>query len=258
MRKPGVLLCVVLLACTKPKNEAKPDDAAPPPATPIASTRPVDASDQARSTVLKWCDALDRHDLAALESVYAPTIDLYGNTVARAAAIDAKKRAFAAAPTFRQSIVGSIALTPDGEAWVATFTKRSGPAASQKDASAKVVVASGAVTVETDAPSEKKAAAESSCESVAGKAVQDLPQVKKLLDDTKKALGKDEHLGGMGPDPEPGGGFSASIGVHHPDRFESQVVYAVDAKGKLTVMVVGEDVAVPPEAAERLAKACAK
>jgi hypothetical protein len=52
------------------------------------------------------------------------------------------------------------------------------------------------------------------------------------------------------------GGVSASLGVHHPDRYEAQVWYGVDASGKLTVTVMGEDVAVPPAALASVARAC--
>lgn len=273
MKMRHAVACLALVSCAKIKTEA-PADASPPVASasaaPAAASvdtttlpRPPTPRDDARNVVLRWSSALDKHDLDTLEKVYAARVDLYGTTVPKSAAIDAKRKAFKATPTFRQSIVGGVALEKKGSEWIATFTKHSGPEASQKDANAKVVLAPGdggalVVTVETDVASEKKAAAAGSCEGVAGKAVQDLPEVKKLLASDEKALGKDDHMGGMGPDPEPGGGFTAALGVHHPDRFESQVVYGVDAKGKLTVTVMGEDVAVPPATSAAVGKACAK
>jgi hypothetical protein len=256
-------LVVVVAAChQEKKTEAVPDASVAPVVTVVDAGVP-EKKDEIRAAVLAWSDALDRHDLAALEAIYAPRVDLYGTSVPRAAAIATKKQAFARTPTFKQSIALPIAIEPRGETFVATFVKRSGPDGKLRDANAKLVLARGdggaiVVTVETDAATEKRGAEASSCEAVAGRVVHALPQVKKLLAEDEKALGKDKHVGGIGPIEDPAGGFTASLGVHHPDRFESQIQYDVDAKGKLTVTVMGEDVTPPAAALAEVAKACAR
>jgi hypothetical protein len=64
-------------------------------------------------------------------------------------------------------------------------------------------------------------------------------------------------LGGVGPEDNGDGTFSASIGVHTNDRFEGRVDYTVDRKtGHLTVSADDETVAVPDDVQHELAIAC--
>lgn len=129
------------------------------------------------------------------------------------------------------------------------------------DVKAMIVVVGGQVLVESDAPSEArvKAARAGSCEATAAKVVGDLPTVKKVIaDDEKELAGRTDgrSVGSLGPIPDEGGGFSAAIGVHSPERFEAQIWYGVDAAGRLSVTYYGEDVAVPAAALAEVERAC--
>lgn len=272
MRAFFLLLVGAVAACSRPSSTDSTDaaHAAAPPASsaaiPAASSATA-AEDAARHVVASWSDALDRHDLVALERVYAPRVKFYGNELDRSAVVAAKRRALAASPTFHQSIVGAVDVAKDGAAFVTTFTKRSGTTKMQ-DVKARVVVEGGLVREESDAPSDARradsgptAAGPSSdgCEAAASSAVFGLPEVKKLLADDQKEVAKAKdgrNLGGIGPIPEESGGFSASLGVHHPDRYEAHLWYSVDGSGKLSVTVMGGDVEVPAAAQQSVQRAC--
>jgi hypothetical protein len=81
--------------------------------------------------------------------------------------------------------------------------------------------------------------------------------VEKLVNELLEASTDDHALGGIGPQDNGDGTFSASIGVHTQDRFEGRVDYTVHrATGHLTVKVDDADVRVPENAQHELANAC--
>ena len=232
----AIFLGLVLVACSKPAPPSVIADAAAPsasvvaPASADADAAHVDQEARARAVVTKWNDALDKHDLDALRALYADRIDFYGHSMTRDAVVTAKQKAFAAAPGFHQSIVGPIDLTHEKGVFTARFQKRSG-GAKQSEVEARIVVDDGKVLVESDrtvnAP--RKSA---SCEEVAGAVVFALPEVKRVIDEDfaeLKSTKSDGNVGGIGPIPEEGGGFSAGIGIHTPERYEAQIWYEVDA-----------------------------
>ena len=215
----------------------------------------------ARKIVAAWSDALDRHDLAALDRLYAPRVKFYGKDAPKSAVVDAKRRALGPASTFHQSIVGAIDVIRDGDAFAATFLKRSG-GSRVSDVKARIVVVDHLVREESDAPSdtrEKREGRGSGCEATASAAVSGLPRVKKVLDDDARELeGKNDgrSMGGLGPIPDDEGGFSASLGVHHSDRYEAQVSYTVDRAGRLSVTIRGEDLPVSSATRSAVERAC--
>ncbi len=280
----GALLALglisLVLAC-KPAPSATSDAGAqiPNDATITASATPTAAAsvaltgttadaggdtEAAKEIVRSWSHALDTHDTAALSPLYAPRVLFYGRDVPRAVVLAAKSRALGPGSTFHQSITSDIAIVRgDNGDMRAAFTKHSG-AGKQLDVAARVGIARGdggalEIVEETDAPTQGRASTIklAGCHLAAAAAVRDVPAVKKLLADTQREIDahySDRSLGGWGPIDEPDG-FSASLGVNQPERFENLVLYGVHA-GKLTVTVMGEDVALPKEKQEAVAKAC--
>ena len=264
MRSCLIFACVLSLSGLAgcPRSEGpvvEQVDASVGPAAASAAPVSSGTEEQAKQMVAAWSDALDKHDVDALAKLYAPRVKFYGKDLPRSTVVDIKRRALGPTSTFHQSIVGPITIAKEGDAFTATFQKRSGTK-TMSDVAARIVIVDQHVREESDAPSEARAAdtKRSSCEAAAGKAVAALPAVAKLLEDDKKALeGKTgSRMGGLGPLSNDEGGFSASLGVHHADRYEAQVWYEVDAKGKLSVTVQGTDVAVPAAAKATVERAC--
>jgi hypothetical protein len=92
----------------------------------MEASAPVTAIESARRVVMAWSDALSRHDVASLESIYAEQVHYYGRPLAKGALLRAKEDALGQAKTFRQEIVGPIVIREEGGGIVASFTKRSG------------------------------------------------------------------------------------------------------------------------------------
>jgi hypothetical protein len=253
MPRVFALSALLLLAgCSRAKQAPAMDGSAP--TTPMASgARATDAAapappeDEARRVVALWSEALDRHDLAALDRLYTPRVNFYGKDLPKSAVVAMKKRVLGSTSTFHQSIVGSIEVTRNGDAFTATFQKHSG-SSRMSDVKASLVIVGGQVREESDAASEAHAkdARRETCEGTASAVVVDLPEVKK----------QGPVMGGLGPIDNDDGGFSAAFGIHHPDRFEAQVWYTVDAVGTLSVTVLGEDIAIPVAAKSKVERAC--
>jgi hypothetical protein len=215
--------------------------------------------------VRAWSDALDRHDLAALERSYGASVVFYGRTRAKAAVMAAKRGAFEKQPAFRQEISGAIALERGGDGRVsATFSKRTGDAVAFSVDTARLVLAPSPggylVVEEADAASLSGAASSASvCESKASEIVNALPDVQRATAEAMKEAEQSDggvRFGGVGPNDDGEGGFVFSLGVHTDERFESRVVASVDRQGTLTVTVLGADVAIPTTAGRSVREAC--
>ena len=88
-----------------------------------------------------WNEALDSHNVAALEPLYFKNICYYGRVVALGEVLKQKKDALGATSTFHQQIVGDVRFVQSQAGFVvARFTKRSGPAARLRDTQARVVL----------------------------------------------------------------------------------------------------------------------
>ena len=283
-------LSLTIAACSRSSGGSSPaasissssaDGAAPAAAT--LDSGPEDLlKTSAQARLRAWNDALDRHDVSALEPLYATSVCLYGRVVARSKAVEAKQKALGPGSTFHQKVVGEAQAQTDSDgAVVLGFVKRSGSGDQLHDIRAKLVMRSetrdGALWIveETDEASqsaevrrdaceaaawrEVKAAAPAgsgACEATAAKVVNELPAVKKFMDDAKKAAAGGAHLGGVGPEDD-GDSFTVGIGFQNPDRFEGHVFYTVVRKtGELTVAVDGEDVVVPSAGLRAVADAC--
>lgn len=283
----AVALVPIGLGCSRDSSRKTPTVLQPPPLPSVSVTPPAYLSDAAenvfadmvRARVDAWSHALDTHDVAALDGLYASRVCLYGRVVPHAAVLDAKRMALATHGTFRQEIVGpqEVLCQPDG-ATVVLFTKRSGPSDHARETSAKLVLRPrpGAprtleVTEEADAPDRVAAARRDSCEaravdpaatgdrceSTASAVVNALPAVKDFAAHALVGAPPGTELGGLGPEDDDAGVLTASIGLHTPERFEARVVYTVDrGAGTLTVTFDGQDLAVPDEARRAVAGAC--
>lgn len=272
MRTPS--LCIVLavamvVGCHSRTNDhAAAGDAAPSPpvAKAMADSGLQAASKQelAKRIVRSWNDALDRHDVDALGTLYAPTVAFYGTDTPRAAVLAAKKRALGSGSTFEQRIASEldVADAPGGGVEV-TFTKRSGRGGKLVDVRAIIVVAgdAAAITQERDAASDARAERqrdERCFEAVRG-TVSALPAVKRILGKVEANLGKfpDHRMGGIGPMRVDDGSVTGALGVHSDERFEAMVWYSVSLDGKLEV-TAPEALAVPPADAARVKVVCAR
>lgn len=134
MNRLWLIAVLALTACPKKapvSNDAGADSAAPAPPAPVDAAPPLPTESavetEAHRVTDAWNAAMNAHDLAALEKVYAKRLELYATSVTRAQAIVSKRAAFAKTPTFEQSIADFVLLPADGDGWRARFTKQSGP-----------------------------------------------------------------------------------------------------------------------------------
>ncbi len=240
---------------------AKPSSAA---ASASVAIPPRSAEDEAAvKTVRAWSDALDRHDLTKLGELYASSVRFYGSSRSKVAVLAAKRGAFAKQPGFRQELIGEISLERSSEGKVfARFVKKAGPPESWLVISATLVLvpSAGGYLVAEEADEETtKREAPSACDGVAVEVVTALPAVKKAMAEAEKDADASDggaSLGGIGPQDDGDGSFSASMGLHYEDHYEPRYSYSVDKNGRLTVFAGGGDVVVPPDALKRVAEAC--
>jgi hypothetical protein len=229
-------------------------------AAPAAENAPIVRAVQA------WNDALDRHDLVALEKLYADSIAFYGREQSRLSVIRAKRGAFAKQPDFHQQLIGSVDVHAEpGGTFSAYFLKRTDGGGKTLVIGALLRLARAAdgslrVTQETDVETERKKPSDvvSSCVETAAEAVNSLPQIKQAIAGAQKAAdesGGSARFGGIGPT-EDSDGVSASIGIHTDERFETYATYSVDAAGHLVVTAGGDDVPVPASLLRKVANAC--
>ncbi len=248
----------------------------PPPTTSDAGTlaAPSPPSDPTRRVetvrhlVAQWNDALDHHDVTALAALYGPRVAYYGRDTRRSGVLGAKGAALGRGSTFRQEIVGPIEVEAQGDALVASFTKKSGRAGSLRAVRAKLVFAgegdAGAprIVAESDESTERTVAnaARGRCEAEAARVAMGLPQVKRELAETQKAVDATDGgavFGGIGPIEDDDGSFTASIGIHTDERFELHVGYAVDAHGLMSVFTRSDsDLTLPGAAIAEVERAC--
>jgi hypothetical protein len=187
----------------------------------------------------------------------------YGRTLVKAAAISAKAAAFRKQPAFRQQILGPISSSRAGDGTVtATFTKRSGENGKLNETTAKLVLrfdgGTWVVVEEADA-SIAPAAAASGCEEQVAEVVNALPAVKRAVAEAQAAADKSgghASFGGIGPNDDEDGGFSASMGLHTEERFEAVVSYSVDGKGRLSVSAGGAELELPAATLRSVERAC--
>lgn len=241
-----------------------PSNTAASSASVTAAVPPI-PEDPAARAVHAWNDALDRHDLAALERVYGASITFYGHPRTKSGVLAAKRAAFAKQPTFRQELIGDIALARGGDGRVtATFIKRSGTDAAFSVDTATLVLAPSqmgyVVVEETDADSlRRQASSPSPCEAKASEVVNALPEVQRATAAAMKDADASDggaRFGGVGPNDDGEGGITFALGVHTDERFETRVVASVSKDGLLTVTVSGSDVAVPAAALRAVRDAC--
>jgi hypothetical protein len=140
-------------------------DAAHPKAAGLSSPPAAIPDAEARRAVQAWSDALDGHHLDALPGLYADRVRFYGRWLPRSAVVAAKRAAFASTTTFRQEIVGEIAITftEHDDTVRADFVKRSGASGKAHDVRARLGLqksdAGGLVVAEeTDDVTERQAA----------------------------------------------------------------------------------------------------
>jgi hypothetical protein len=250
------------------RNEASAAAVALTP-SPSRSDEEDAAVQDVRPILLAWNDALDHHDPAALEQVYAERVRYYGQELPKSAVLQSKSAAFRVQSTFHQQIVGEVAVMPrDDGARVATFLKRSGPAGKTQEIRAKIVLArrgeAGELRIveETDDVTESANAARrrADCEAAASRAVNDLPEVKRAVAEAMRGADESDgraRFGGVGPiDDDDLGSFTVGIGIHTDERYEAEVWYSVDRTGHLSVTSLGSEVAVSEKALRAVEAAC--
>jgi len=274
-----VALVLVAIARSAGQGEASEADSGTRMASGEREMAPIPA---AQRVVRAWNAALDGHDVAGLNALYADRVLVYGRQLARDEVVASKRTAFSKQPSFRQEIVGDIAVTRDPSGTlIARFGKRSGFGAKLSDVRARLALKPRAleptmleVVEESDDATDARLAGKntshsqdgggiglssSSCRRVASKAVHALRPVQKAISQAQAAAarsGGGAHYGGITP-LDDDSGFTEELGVQTPERFETVVSYAVDRDGKITVTAGGEDVPVPVAGARAVKKACA-
>jgi hypothetical protein len=235
--------------------------------SPSSRPTPLDrVAEEARRVVLAWNQALDERNPDALQPLYGEHVRYYGRDLTGSAVVGAKRVALHADTTFHQRVVGEIVVIPGEDVATAGFLKRSGPAGDLRDVHARLVMQrsdGGALLIveETDDVTEK-AKLDSTpieCERAAARVVDDLPDVKQAVASAILAgeqSGGQAHYGRVGPIDDENDGFSVGVGLHTDQRFEAEVWYSVDRSGRLSVTVLGADVAIPPSSLRTVATAC--
>lgn len=243
MRRALLVIPLLLIACKSNSSGPTPAPSSSI-ASPVVSAAP--AEQEAERVVRAWSDALDKHDVAALENVYADNVVFYkAGSKPKAKVIALKKSALGPQSTFHQQIMDKVAVTKTDKGYEATFTKRSGNGTKLGDTKAQLLLSGTPlrITEERDAPRTA-----TSCEEVASAIAWEVPAVKKAMDDVRKELPKfpDRSEGGIGPETFEDGTIQASIGVHSAERFERIASYTVYTNGRLDVNVGADDFTTDP------------
>jgi hypothetical protein len=257
------------------------------PSGDVEATTPL--ADPVLSQVTAWNRALDRHDVTALDGLYAQDVCFYGQRMTKSAILESKRRALSADGTFQQQIVGAIEVVAvvSGESAIATFVKRSGDPGHLQDVRARIFLknfaidyarpdAKWSIAGENEANAASKPAldhcesevaysfknipeADSRCDEAASEVFGELPEVKRAMARMWKdynARVKDEPniaVGGFGPQENGDGSYTVARGLHTDERFEDFAGYRVDrSTGRLEVSISGEDS--PPISAPNLRK----
>jgi hypothetical protein len=198
-----------------------------------------------------WNSALNAHDIAKLQNLYAPEVSFYGRNFSREQVAAAKRTALAASPAFKQRL-SDIRIAPDDAGASATFSKASGA----KPVPGRLVVACAdgavyAITTESDAPSDALAAqGHESCEAAMNAVALSLPEVIKQM-----AYATDDAPFGGLTYPTEGKHYSAALGFHHEDHFEAS--YFLDWMNGVFTINQG-DLQVPAAGLARVRAACPK
>jgi hypothetical protein len=273
---------VPLLLCCACGRSSKPNDSAVRAAAALSASSPSNAAasalaiaapsssaphrselrvghvttvEAARQLLNDWNTALNAHDVAALEKLYAARVSFYGRSFTRAQVIGAKHTALAASPAFEQQL-SDIRIAPEpNDAAGVTFAKAS---RSAKTVRGRLTIQPSegglyAIATETDAPSEVLANGKEGCEAAMYAVALALPEVKKELANATP----DSPSGGLSY-PTEGTHYSLALGFNHPDRFES--VFFVDwLNGAFSVSPGGGDkLSIPAAALARIKAACPK
>lgn len=160
MRRIALAL-VVLGACRSKPTPVEDPQPTTTASAPIASAavdaaRPKAPPLTPQQAVEQWNVAHVKHDLKALEGLYAAHVQFYGQAFTNQQCIAAKKAAFAKSPDYTQTI-RDIEAKSDG---TVTFTKTSTVKGKSTDYPAILVVSNGVITAETDKITDANLAAE--------------------------------------------------------------------------------------------------
>ena len=251
---------VLSLGCGKSHSQ----QAAPAPSVsasaaassaPVASTFVTQVAPRTGEELLTaWTAALNDANSSALEALYAERVKFYGQLLSREEVVARKRKALAAAPGFKQQVIGQPSYQDQGESIRVFFQKRSGRPGAQNDVRSTLVFVKTPrleIAEETDAATEKRfsrsndAAKADSCDDAVWTIVGSTSFAKQLyaeIDRNLKGIAESEdlHAGGMGPflPAETGGTYDVWIGVHHPERFENYATVSVTPQGQISVSCV--------------------
>lgn len=215
--------------------------------------------------VRAWNDALARHDLKKLETIYADEVFFYGFKRSRADVLRAKKAEFDRQPNFAQEIIGNIELyRAVDDSVFATFVKKGATLDGFLVADAKVVLRGDPLLVieESDATSlQEQRAIPDGCYEKTHEVVSAIPEVMRIRAETKRQWEQSDggqRYGGWGPGPKPNdeGGWESVEGLYIEEHLNIRVAYEVDRSGHLTVRVQGLEVAPSKAGLEAVKRAC--
>jgi hypothetical protein len=253
---------LLALACSKtekapqPKASAAPSAVGSAPSPAAAPTRPQHPAEKA---LITWNSALDRHDLEALGTLYAPYVRFYGVRKSTAEVVGAKRNAFTQEPDFHQR-VDKVLIEKTSSGFTVRFQKHSGPNLAAETAARLVLETSGdklLIVEESDAATDKrfKKAPTPTCYAAVSGIVAALP----IIDADIRRVSRTD------PQVRPGGvlyeespqKLAAAQGYFHRDRFEPR--WWIDVvNGSLDVRDAFSDegIAISGDQRERAREAC--
>jgi hypothetical protein len=152
MRRIALAVLVVAACRTKSTTSEGPAPSvtvasAPAPSASVAVDAAIARTAPPPTMVVEqWNVAHIKHDLKALEGLYAAHVQFYGQRLSNKQCVSAKKAAFEKSPDYSQTI-RDLHAKSDG---TVTFTKTSTIKGKSTDYPAILVVANGVITAETD------------------------------------------------------------------------------------------------------------
>jgi hypothetical protein len=230
---------------------AAPNIAAPPAAEP---QRP-------EAVLMAWNGALDRHAVEQLRPLYAAHVLFYGQRLSAEQVLEAKKKALANDPSFRQRI-SEVRISRKAERVLLGFEKRSGKALKNKVYGSLVLAPEAGslkIVEESDDTTDAKFRPEAdTCPEAAMTITSAQPRIQADIERVAREY-PDVNPGGLSYDQtERSDRYSGSMGYFHPERYEPR--WLIDAAdGKLMIRDLYSEAPLPLTAAQQalVKKLCA-
>ena len=151
MRVPVLLLLAFSIGCERRSSSVASEAVRPVGSLDARAVSPPPTTTGAHAVVERWNGAHNAHDLEILASLYAPKVLFYGTELTKAACVEKKRRAFAAAPDYTQ-VIRDVTFEPaeKGKTFVRLVKTSTTQGKSIPYPAIVVIDASGAIVEESD------------------------------------------------------------------------------------------------------------